>query len=201
MNEVTKILSINGSYRKDGITDQAVDAAVRALEAAGAEVETVLLREQQIEFCLNCRACTQEPGESPGRCVHDDGMRALLEKIEQADAYILAAPTNFGSVTAIFKRFIERLVACAYWPWGARAPVYRKAGQPKKKAILISSCAAPGFLGRLIYGTSKQLKMTAKIIGAKTLGTLFTGMIAIDADAHLPARTRRKAESLAKKLI
>jgi multimeric flavodoxin WrbA len=201
MNQVTRILSINGSYRDDGITDQAVDAAVRVLEVSGAEVETIWLREHQIEFCLNCRACTQEPGESPGQCVHDDGMRELLEKIEQADGYILAAPTNLGSVTAVFKRFMERLIAYAYWPWGAHAPVYRKAKLPKKKAILISSCAAPGLLGRLAYSTDKQLKMTAQLIGAETLGTLFTGLIAGDSDARLPVRMRRKAETLAKKLI
>ncbi len=201
MNQVTRILSINGSYRDDGITDQAVDAAVRVLEVSGAEVETIWLREHQIEFCLDCRACTQEPGESTGQCVHDDGMRELVEKIEQADGYILAAPTYLRSVTAVFKRFMERLVAYTYWPWGADAPVYRKAKLPKKKAILISSRAAPGLLGRLMYSTDKQLKMTAQLIGAETLGTLFTGLIAGDTDTRLPVRTRRKAETLAKKLI
>jgi multimeric flavodoxin WrbA len=128
-------------------------------------------------------------------------MRELLEKIEQADSYILAAPTNLGSVTAVFKRFMERLIAYAYWPWGADAPVYRKAKLPKKKAILISSCAAPGLLGRLAYSTDKQLKMTAQLIGAETLGTLFTGLIAGDGEARLPVRIRRKAETLAKKLM
>ena len=135
VTQMTRILSINGSYRDDGITDQAVDTAVRVLRASGAEVETIRLREHQIEFCLNCRACTQEPGESPGQCVHDDGMRELREKIEQADAYILAAPTNLGSVTAVFKRFMERLIVYAYWPWGVHAPVFRKAKSAKKKAI------------------------------------------------------------------
>ena len=201
MNQATRILTINGSYRDDGITDQAVDAAVQVLTASGAEVETIQLREHRIEFCLNCRACTQEPGESPGQCVHDDGMRELLAKIELADAYILAAPTNLGSVTAIFKRFMERLIVYAYWPWGVHAPVYRKAKLPKKKAVLVSSCAAPGLLGRLLYSTDKQLKMTAQIIGAETLGTLFTGLIAGDSDTRLPVRMHRKAEVLAKKLL
>jgi multimeric flavodoxin WrbA len=201
MSQVTRVLSISGSYRDNGITDQAVDAAVRALIVSGAEVENIQLREHEIEFCLNCRACTQEFGDSPGQCVHDDRMRELLEKIEQADGYILAAPTNLGSVTAVFKRFMERLIVYAYWPWGAHAPVYRKTKLPKKKAILISSCAAPGLLGRLMYSTDKQLKMTAQLIGAETLGTLFTGRIAGDIDARLPVRMRRKAETLAKKLI
>jgi multimeric flavodoxin WrbA len=201
MSQVTRVLSINGSYSDNGIIDQAVDAVVRALDVAGAEVEDIQLREHQIEFCLNCRACTQEPGDSPGQCVLDDGMQELLEKIEQADGYILAAPTNIGSVTAVFKRFMERLIVYAYWPWGANTPIFRKAKSTKKKAILISSGAAPGLLGRWMNSTEKQLKMTAQTIGADSVGTLFTGLIAGDQEARLPERMRHKAETLAKKLI
>ena len=102
MPNATRVLAINGSYRDGGITDQAIALAARALGESGAEVESVALRDYPIEFCLNCRACCQTPGNAPGQCVHNDGMQELVEKIEQADAYILAAPTNFGSVTAIF---------------------------------------------------------------------------------------------------
>ncbi|VAX32273.1 Iron-sulfur flavoprotein, partial [hydrothermal vent metagenome] len=54
------ILAINGSYRNNGITDQTVGAMVQAVETAGAEAEHILLREYPIEFCLNCRVCTQK---------------------------------------------------------------------------------------------------------------------------------------------
>lgn len=33
---------------------------------------------------------------------------------------------NFGSVTAIMKRFIERLTVYAYWPWGLDQYVKRR---------------------------------------------------------------------------
>lgn len=202
MSGATRVLSINGSYRDDGITDQAIAAAARGLRDSGAEVETIELRDYPIEFCLNCRACTQEPGEMPGHCVHNDGMRELIGKIERADAYILAAPTNFDSVTAVFKRFMERLIVYAYWPWGAPAPKFRKAKTPKKKkALLVSSAAAPGLMGRLMFQSAKQLKMTAKVIGANPVGTVFTGLIAGKADAEYPERMERKAQLLARKLI
>lgn len=200
MNHATRVVAINGSYRDDGITDQAIEAAAQSLTASGAKVEAVLLREYPIEFCMNCRACTQEPGERPGHCVQNDGMRELVEKIERADAYILAAPTNLGSVTAVFKRFMERLIVYAYWPWGANAPIFRKAKSPKKKALLISSCAAPGLLGRWFYDTQKQLKYTARIIGAKPVGTVFTGLAAGKPDTEYPERMRRRAATLAQKL-
>lgn len=196
-----KILAINGSYRENGITDQTVEALAKAVVAAGAEIETLLLRNYPIEFCLNCRACTQQPGAAPGECVHQDGMLELIEKIEQADCFILAAPTNMGSVTAIFKRFMERLVVYAYWPWDMNGPQYRKVLAPKKKAILVSSCAAPAFLGRWFFGTNKQLKITAKVIGAEIVGTLFTGMIAKEQQPKLPAGMCPKINALAKKLV
>lgn len=201
MNHTTRVLSINGSYRDDGITDQAIEAAARALNESGAEVESIALRDYPIEFCLNCRACTQEPGDAPGHCVHKDGMRELVGKIEQADAYILAAPTNFDSVTAVFKRFMERLIVYAYWPWGTPAPKFRKAKSRQKKALLISSSAAPGLMGRWLYQSAKQLKITAKVIGANPVGTLFTGLIAGEPDAQYPERMRHKAEVMARKLI
>lgn len=197
----TRVLSINGSYRDGGMTDQALRAAEQALKEAGAEVENVRLREKDIAFCLNCRSCTQMPGDAPGHCVLHDEMRSLVEKIERADAYILAAPTNFSSVTAIFKRFMERLMVYGYWPWGAHAPKYRKDGQPGKKAILVSSCAAPGPMGRLIYDTTKQLRMTARLIGAKPVGTVVTGWAADAPQTVLPSRAQRRTVSLARRLV
>jgi len=198
---MTRILAINGSYRDDGITDQAVEVMLHALREAGVEVEVILLREYPVEFCLNCRECTQQPGDAPGQCVQQDGMQALINKIEQADGYILAAPTNFGSVTAIFKRFMERLVVYAYWPWDMNAPKLRKANAPRKKAVLISSCAAPGIIGRWMYGTHKQLRTTAEVIGADTVGTLFTGLIAGQPHPGLPHRARARALALTARLV
>ncbi len=198
---MSKILAINGSYRNDGITDQAVEAIAQALESAGAEVEIILLREYPIEFCLNCRECTQQSGDSPGKCIQHDEMEELINKIERADGYILASPTNFGSVTAIYKRFMERLIVYAYWPWDMNSPKLRKENVSKKKAILVSSCAAPGIIGRLLYGTHKQLKETAKIIGADTVGTLFTGLISKESHQALPEGAQKKVKTLVEKLV
>jgi len=198
---MTRILAINGSYRDDGITDQTVKALAQALEAAGGEVEIILLRDYPIEFCTNCRGCTQEPGAAPGECLHRDGMRGLIDRIERADGYILASPTNFGSVTAVFKRFMERLAVYAYWPWDMMGPQYRKAQAPRKKALLVSSCAAPGIIGRWLFGTDRQLKMTAKTIGAECVGTIFTGMIARRQHPKLPAGVRARIDVLAGRLV
>ncbi len=196
-----RVLAINGSYRRDGITDQAVDKLLAEAERLGAEVEHIRLRDYPIEFCRNCRECMQQPGDAPGTCVLHDGMAKLVDKIEQADSYVLAAPTNFSAVTALFKRFMERLSVYGYWPWGAMAPVFRKAKGPKKPAVIISSCSAPGLLGKLTYGTNQTLKVAAKTMGGKIVGRMFTGMVAQERAQDLPPRAERKASSLALKLV
>ena len=196
-----KILAINGSYRDDGVTDQVVGVAVETIRAAGAQIDVVNLREYPIEFCLNCRECTQLPGERPGRCVLEDGMRPLIERIEASDAFILASPTNFYSVTALFKRFMERLLPYAYWPWEQHGPKFRKATAPRKKAMLISSSAAPGLFGRWLFATSRQLKMTAQTIGADSVGVVFTGLAGQQAHPKLSAKTVARARNLAARLL
>ena len=197
---MTQLLAINGSYRDGGAIDQAVDVAAKTALEAGAAIEVIRLRDFPIEFCRNCRQCTQVPGESPGECVHQDGMRELIGKIEAADGYILASPTNFYSVTAIFKRFMERLVVYAYWPWGSHAPKFRKK-KATKRAILIASSAAPGFMGRLFYTTVKQLKITAKTIGAKPTGSIFIGQMSQREHPKLPETTQKRVRTMVRKLV
>lgn len=195
-----RILAINGSYRKDGITDQAIEQILAETRSLGAEVEHVRLRDYPIEFCRNCRQCMQQAGDAPGKCILNDGMADLIQKIERADGYILAAPTNFSAVTALFKRFTERLAPYGYWPWGALAPVYRKAKGPKKPAVIISSCAAPGMLGKLTFGTNQTLKIAAKSIGGTIVGRMFTGLVSQEPAKELPRRAQRKARALAPRL-
>lgn len=195
-----RIVAINGSYRDGGITDQSVATVIEFLRAFDVDVEQILLREYPIEFCRNCRQCMQQPGDKPGQCVHNDGMNELVRKIEEADAYILAAPTNFSAVTALFKRFSERLAVYGYWPWGEAAPVFRKAKSLKKPAIIISSCAAPGLMGRLTYSTNKSLKIAAETIGAKVVGSIVTGLISQEPAPRLPERTQRRLKVLAPRL-
>jgi multimeric flavodoxin WrbA len=197
---MTRLLAINGSYRENGAIDQAVEAAVQTASEAGASVEVVTLRDFPIEFCLNCRHCTQQPGEAPGECVHQDRMHELVEKIEAADGVILASPTNFYTVTAVFKRFMERLVVYAYWPWGAHAPKLRTQ-QAAKPALLIAASAAPGIMGRLFYTTLKQLRVTARTIGARPVGTVFIGQMSGQEQPVLPDKARRQVQSLVGKLL
>ncbi|MEJ2402574.1 MAG: flavodoxin family protein [Xanthomonadales bacterium] len=195
-----RILAINGSYRSGGITDQTLEVMGRTLRDAGHEFVEIPLRDRAIHFCLNCRECTQQPGPEPGHCVQDDAMAELVEQIEACDACILASPTNCGAVTAVFKRFMERLIVYAYWPWDRPAPKLRRPGG-RKPTLLVSSSAAPGFMGRWLTGTIGQLRQTANMLGGRVRGTCFTGLAATAANLELTVRQRRRAARLARRLM
>ncbi len=200
MSDPRKVVALVGSYRKGGIIDSAVDEMLAAAEEAGAEVSKIYLADRNIEFCLNCRRCTQAEGKERGVCVQNDDMAALLDKIEVADGLILGSPVNFFTVTALTKRFVERLVCYAYWPWGARVPRMRDKRRDKK-ALLVISCAMPGFLARLFTGTLRVLKSAAAALGARPVGTLIIGQVAQREKEQLPRGAQSRARRLGRKLV
>ena len=200
MGNPVKITALVGTYRRGGIIDSAVDEILASAKEEGAEINKIYLIDKGIEFCSNCRACTQKPGERRGECPKKDEMAAILDEIEGADAIILASPMNFWTVTAIMKRFIERLVCFAYWPWGQPAPKTRDTRRDKR-AVLVASCAAPAILARLRTRMSGLLKTAADLLGAKTVGMLFMGLSAMKEHQTLSERNRKKARVLGKRLV
>ncbi|NEQ43460.1 MAG: flavodoxin family protein [Leptolyngbya sp. SIOISBB] len=198
MATTPRIIGIVGSYRKHGTIDTAVTAVLDSARAAGAETQKLYLQDQQIEFCTNCRACLQQPGAQRGECVLHDDMAALLDQLEQADALVLGAPVNFGNVNALTQRFIERCVCYGYWPWGQPAPTMR-IPVATKKAVLVSSSAAPGLIARWMTSAMGTLKQLAEMLSAKPIGTLWVGLIDPQ-DATLPSRVQRQAQKLGQQL-
>jgi len=194
-----KVTAIIGAYRKGGIISQSVDEVLAAAREEGADVAKIDLLERDIEFCRNCRACTQHQDIRRGECDIGDGMCAILDEIEKSDAIVIASPVNFGTVTAVMKKFIERLVCFAYWPWGKAAPKIRDT-RKSKKAVVITASAAPAILTRLFTRIIKQLKTAAGLLGAETIGVLLIGMAAGSPRQELSERDRRKARRLGKKL-
>lgn len=195
------VMIINGAYRPDGHTDRVIAELSRLLTGAGLRVETVMLRETSIEFCHNCRECTQVPGINPPPCVIDDDMNELVERMERADGFIFAAPTNFGTATALFKRYLERLTVYGIWPWGARMPKLRKQGVVPKPALLITSCSAPAWIGRWVFHAMGELKLAARTVGATPVGRLISGQVLAPPGTALDGPTRHRVARLGQRLI
>ena len=200
MDRPYRITAIIGTYRKGGMIDKATREVLRAAEARrNVKISRIYLIERKIEFCTNCRRCTQETGENRGECIIEDDMNAILDEIDRSDAVILASPVNFGTVTAVMKRFVERLICHARWPWGANAPKPRNGGKDRHVVILMSS-AAPSFLTRLSGCAAGPLKDAAKLMGAGRIDMMFIGLAAGKKHPSLPERAKRKARRIGRNL-
>jgi multimeric flavodoxin WrbA len=194
-----RVVAIVGSYRRGGATDSAVEAILEGARAKGAITQTFRLKEQHLEFCTNCRACTQLPGEKRCKCRQEDDLEPMLAAIERADAVVLASPVNYYNVTALFRQFLERLLGYACWPWGQNGPRLRSKVQPRK-AVLVATAGMPGFLIPLATGAARALRLAARMLGAKPVGKLWIGLTAGDPQPMLSARIQERARQMGMKL-
>jgi NAD(P)H-dependent FMN reductase len=192
------MVAIVGTYRRGGVIDTAVDEILESARQAGAETQKFLLIDHQLQFCNNCRKCTQKPGEERGACGKMDDLPAILDALDAADVIVLASPMNFGTVTAVMKVFIERLICYAYWPWGADIPRERKR-HAGKRAIIVESSAAPAFMARWFGDVGRCLKQAARVLGADRFDRLAIGFASREPRSILPASILRRAQALGRR--
>ncbi len=195
-----RVVAIVGSYRSGGVTDRVVEAVLEGARVLGAQTRTFHLTDQHIEFCRNCRECTQQPGAERGLCRQQDDLEPMLKEIEAADSVVLASPVNYYNVTAIFRRFLERLLGYVYWPWGQNQPALRNKRHPRK-AVLVATAGMPGFLIPLTTGAPRALRVAAGVLGAKPVGKLWVGLAAGKPRVTFSARTVERARRLGMKLV
>lgn len=106
---MAKIIGINGSPRKNKNSALLLDHALAGAKEMGAEVERIDLIDLKFSGCRSCFACKQLGGSGYGRCVVQDDLKAVLEKILQADGVIISAPIYFGDVPGMVRNLFERL--------------------------------------------------------------------------------------------
>ena len=141
-----KVLAINGSPRgKRSNTDRILQPFLEGARTAGAETETIYLKDLEIKPCLGCFSCCTK---TPGVCVQKDGMPPLLEKIRHADITVYATPLYVFTVSGLMKNFMDRSVM----PLSdihivKRGEHYahprRYEDMPRSRIVLISNCGFP----------------------------------------------------------
>ncbi len=101
-----KILALQGSPRLRGNTALLLSQFINGAEAAGAEVDVINLQEENIHPCDVCDMC--QCGEKQF-CVYNDSMRAVMKKVKEADALVLATPVWWTGASSLTKLFLDRL--------------------------------------------------------------------------------------------
>ena len=149
------VLIISGSPRKGGNSDTLCNAFGRGAEEAGNQVEKIRLAQLNIEYCSACYACKQT-----GRCVKQDDVAQLLEKMRAADVIVLATPVYFYTMCAQMKTMIDRTLG------GAKKP-----GLENKEFYLIATAAdGKAAMERTIDGLRGYLEC---LPGAKEMGVIY----------------------------
>ena len=102
-----KALLINGSPHEKGSTYTALRFVADALEEEGVEAEICQIPKEPVLGCTGCRACHQR---DTGRCVFgDDGINAIIEKIEGADALIIGSPVYYAAPNGQLLAVLDRV--------------------------------------------------------------------------------------------
>ena len=87
---MVKIVGINGSLRADSYSYQALNLAAQRVEALGAEVEILDLRQMQLPFCHGGEDYSDYPD-----------VKRMQNTVASAHGLILATPEYHGGVISI----------------------------------------------------------------------------------------------------
>ena len=120
------IVILSGSPRKNGNTDRLAAAFVEGAESAGKNVTLFRVADMNIAGCLGCNHCF----DGSGICIQKDDAQTILDALKKADAYVLASPIYFFSLTAQLRLAIDRTYALL------------SLDVPQQKSALLITCGA-----------------------------------------------------------
>ena len=132
------VLLFLGSPRKKGNSETAALALLEGVRQAGGTPEIIRLCDLKISPCISCGGC-----DKTGKCVVEDDMTQLYEKIITTNKIILASPIYFYGITAQAKAFIDRTQAL----WN-RKRIMQLNGEweddPERRGFFVSVAATKG---------------------------------------------------------
>lgn len=98
-----KIVLINGSPRKNGLTAEILHKMADRLAERCAETDFFNISDMNISPCSGCCSCYKT-----GRCFIEDDGEKLSAEIASADGVIIGSPTYASNVSGQLKQFIDR---------------------------------------------------------------------------------------------
>lgn len=93
---MVKIVGLNGSLRSSSYSAQALTIAAQRVEALGAEVEILDLRQLSLPFCNGGQDYPEYPD-----------VEILRTTVKEANGLILATPEYHGSVSGVIKNALD----------------------------------------------------------------------------------------------
>jgi multimeric flavodoxin WrbA len=104
-----KIIAFVGSPRKGSNTDILVDKVIEGAKSmVDIEVEKIYLYEANIKYCTGCGLHTALKGSKD--CPIKDDMQGILDRMQQADAFIFGSPNHGHTISAAMTNLIARMM-------------------------------------------------------------------------------------------
>ena len=98
-----KIILINGSPRKESNTLLALNEVAKSLNEEDIDTEIITIG-NSVKGCMACGACAQL-----GKCVIDDIVNEVAEKMKIANGIVIGSPTYYASTNGQVISFLDRL--------------------------------------------------------------------------------------------
>ncbi len=182
MNTAKTIVAINGSPHEGiGNTSQMIQMVGKNLATYDIALDEIFLSAQHIKYCTGCAMCLDK-----GICWLKDDFKALIKKVLEADAVILASPVYVFHVSGQMKTFLDRAMGYGHRP--------RESWKPGLAVSVSAGCGETP--------TSQYLADVLRIFGAYPVGTFtaqavgpgeFLGQGAVEARAKSLARDLAEA--------
>lgn len=135
------VLSIVSSPRKGGFGDQLASQVEEGARSAGKEVERCNLNELRVfRQCQNCEGC-----KDTGRCVLNDDLSPVIDKIRDAEGLVLVTPISFNDTNGMFKMLLDRFYcfldrnSSTIMPKGKKVAVIVTAGADQASADRVAT--------------------------------------------------------------
>lgn len=138
-----KVLVLNGSPKKERSNTLNITKAFLDGFPESCSIETVNIYGLKINPCAGCFSCWSR---TPGRCVINDDMQTVYEKISGADIIIESFPLYFFGMPSQLKAVTDRCLPFTMPYMGNKAGEnvsfheFRDASMHDKKLVVISTC-------------------------------------------------------------
>ena len=108
-----KILAVMGCSKFGNTTELVKFFAAKLNDHISAEIEYLYLYDFNLEYCVGCHNCILI-GEK--KCPHYAKVRQIEDRMQKADAVILASPGYMFSVTGVMKVFLDHVAYNCHRP-------------------------------------------------------------------------------------
>jgi multimeric flavodoxin WrbA len=103
-----KVLVLLGSPRRKGNSAILAEQITRGAKSGKAKVETIYLHGKNIAPCKSCMNCQKKGSKG---CSIQDYMQVIYLKLIESDAWVIASPVYWFTMSAQTKIFIDRCFA------------------------------------------------------------------------------------------